>query len=202
MRKRNNLRIQKTKYRHVFSLCSRAPHNLVKCTALCDIVHCNLRLLFIILFNQVERQMLGAIHLITHPPSCKHLISRISFQHPVFQHQSTRIPGSPRIVNLLPLPKFTLIGTLFGCIFLISSILYSTHLHPSISSFSQYFSLCSSVVSSLASYYYLSPRNLLFPLLLPLVQTLPFPLCCNKNSVKLNLFVSLALTKRTTSKVK
>ena len=98
--------------------------------------------------------------------------------------------------------KFTLIGTLFGCIFLISSILYNTHPPPSISSFSQYFSLCSSVVSSSASYYYLSPCNLLFPLPLPLVQTLPFPHCCNKNSVKLNLFVSLALAKRTTSKVK
>ena len=141
-------------------------------------------------------------HLITHSPSRKHLTSPLSFQHPVFQHQSHPYSRLAKDCNPAAATKFTLIGTYFGYIFLISSILYDTHPHPSISSYSQYFSLLSSVLSSLASYYYLSPCNVLFPLPLPLVKTLPFPLCCNKNSVKLNLFVSLALAKRTTSKVK
>ena len=183
-------------------LCNRAPHNLVKYTVLCDIVHCNLRLLFIILFNQVEHQTLGAI-----PPHHPFSILYTSHLTPLISASCISAPIHPYSrfatdCNSAAASKFTLIGTLFGCISLISSILYNTHPYPSISTFSQYFSLCSSVVSSLVSNYYLSPCNLLFPLPLPLVQTLPFPLCCNKNFVKLNLFVSLALAKRTTSKVK
>ena len=103
--KRDYLKIQKTKYLHVFRrtrLCSCALVKLVKYTALCDIVHCNQRLLFIILFLSVKRSVL--FHPITHSPSCEHLISPLSFHHPVFQHQFTSISGSPRIVTRLPLP--------------------------------------------------------------------------------------------------
>ena len=105
MRKRDYLKIQKAKYLHVFRrtcLCSHASLKLVKYTTLCDIVHCNLPLLFIILFLSVKRSVL--FHLITHSPSCEYLISPLSFQHPAFQHQFTSISGSPRIVIRLPLP--------------------------------------------------------------------------------------------------
>ena len=105
MRKRDYLKIQKTKYLHVFRrtlLCSHTSLKLVKYTALFDIVHCNLRSLFIILFLSVKLSVL--FHLITHSPSCEHLISPLSFQHPLFQHQFISISGSPRIVTRLPLP--------------------------------------------------------------------------------------------------
>ena len=124
-----------------------------------------------------ERQILGVIkpfHFITHSPSCKHLTSPFSFQHPVFQHQLTRIPGSPRTVTRLP-PPFHPDWNLFGYILLISSILYGTHPHHSISSYSQYFSRSSSVVSSFGhlqlfaspAFYYSPPP--------PFVQTSPSP---------------------------
>ena len=123
MRKRDYLKIQKTEYLHAFRrtrLCSHASLKSVKYTALCDIVHCNLRLLFIILFLSVKRSVL--FHLTTHSPSCEHLISPLSFQHPVFQHQFTSISGSPRIVTRLPLshsPNWSIIQ------------LYSPHfIHP------------------------------------------------------------------------
>ena len=103
---------------------------------------CEILILFLALTNSVfyafrfGRQMLGVIkpfHLITHSPSCKHLASPLSFQHPVFQHQLIRIPGLPRIVTRLP-PPIHPDWNLFVCILLISSILYSTHPHHSISS--------------------------------------------------------------------
>ena len=106
MRKRDYLKIHKTKYLHVFRctrLCNSASLKLVKYTTLCDIVHCNLRLLFIVLFLSVKRSVL--FHLITHSPSCEHLISPLSFQHSVFQHRFTGISGSTRIVTQLPLPN-------------------------------------------------------------------------------------------------
>ena len=59
---------------------------------------------------------------------------------------------------------------------------------------SQYLSPCSSVVSSLASFLLFASPQFTIPPSLTLVHTLPFP-CCNKNSVKLYLFVSLALAK-------
>ena len=183
-------------------LCSRASLKLVKYTALCDIVHCNPCLLFIILFLSVKRLVL--FHPITHSPCCEHLISPLSFQHPVFQHQFTSLSGSPRIVTRVWLshsPNWNIIR------------LYSPHFYPSCITltlilqyhcFSQYFSLCSSVVSSLASFLFLLFTSPQFTIPLPptlvhtlpptLVHTLPFP-CCNKNSVKLYLFISLALAK-------
>ena len=117
---------------------------------------CEILILYLVLANSVfypfrlGRQTLGAIkpfHLITHSPSCKHLTSPLSFQHPVFQHQLTHIPGSPRTVTRLP-PPIHPDWNLFGCILLISSILYGTHPHHTIASYSQYFCLSSSVVSS------------------------------------------------------
>ena len=139
-------------------------------------------------------------HIITHSPSCKHLTSHLSFQHPVFQHQLIRIPGSPRIVTRLPLPKFTLIGTYLAA---------SSSFHPFCTTLTlilqyhhtaKYFSLWSSVVSSLASYYIYLPAIYYSLSPYPLYKPSPSP-CCNKNFVKLNLYVSLSLAKRTTSKV-
>ena len=158
--------------------------------------HCNLRLLFIILFLSVKHSVL--FHLITHSPSCEHLISPLSFQNPVSRHQFTSISGLPQIVTRLPLPHSPNWNIIW---------LYSPHfIHPvsySPSSFNiiasaSIFSLCSSVVSSLASFLFLLLTSPQFTIPSPptLVQTLPFPLSCNKNSVKLYLFVSLALAKK------
>ena len=117
---------------------------------------CEILILYLALANSLfysfrfERQTFGVIkpfHLITHSPSCEHLTSPLSFQHPVFQHQLTCIPGSPRTVTRLH-PPIHPDWNLFGCNLLMSSILYGTHPHHSILSYSQYFSLSSSVVSS------------------------------------------------------
>ena len=88
--KRDYLKIQKTKYLHVFCctcLFSCASTKFVNHTTLCDIVHCNLRLLFIILLLSVKRSVL--FHLITHSPSCEHLISPFHFS---ILHFSTNSP--------------------------------------------------------------------------------------------------------------
>ena len=69
----------------------------------CNIVICACNSSFYLIRLSIKRSVL--FHLITHSSSCKHLISPLSFQHPVFQHQFTRIPGSPRIVTQLPLPN-------------------------------------------------------------------------------------------------
>ena len=149
---------------------------------------CEIRILYLALANSVfypfrfGRQTLGVIkpfHLITHSPSCKHFTSPLSFQHPVFQHQLTRIPGSPRTVTRLP-PPFHPDWNLFCCTLLISSILYVTHPHHSISSsVFQPLEQCCKLVWPLIIIYL--NRNLLFPLPHPLYK-LPFPLFCNKNS--------------------
>ena len=155
MRKRDYLKIQKTKYLHVFRctrLCSRAPHQLVKYTALCDIVHCNLRLLFIILFVSIKRSVL--FHPITHSPSCKHLTSPLSFQH-----QFTRISGSPRSVTRLPLPNSPCLEHYSAAFSSFHPFCTTPTLILQYHRFSQYFSLCSSVVSSLASFLlFISPQ--------------------------------------------
>ena len=111
-----------------------------------------------------------------------HLI--LSFQHPAFQHKFTSILGSPRIVTRLHSQLYML--------HFIHPLSYSPH--PSVSPLQPvFFSLCSSVVSSLALLVFISLQFTIPPSPTP-VHTLPCP-CCNKNSVKPYLFVSLALAK-------
>ena len=122
-----------TKYLHVFCrtrLCSRASPKIVKHTALCDSIHCNLRLLFILLFLSVKRSVL--FHLITHFPSCELLISPSHFSILYFSTNSPVLQASHELqlgcrYHIHPF------GALFDCILLISSILYHTYPHPSIS---------------------------------------------------------------------
>ena len=132
-------------------------------------------------------------HLIIHFPSCELLISSPHFSILYFQHQITSIPGLPRIVTRLPLPHSP-IWSIIPLYFLhfIHSVKYSPH--PSVSPLQPvFFSLFSSVVSSLALFLFIF-LQFTIPPSLPPVYTLPCP-CCNKNSVKLDLFVSLALAK-------
>ena len=131
--KRDYLKIQKTKYLHAFRhtrLCSRASLQFVKHTALCDCIHCNLCLLFILLFLSVKCLVL--FRLITHFPSCEHLISPSHFSILYF---STNSPVFQACHGLLLGCRYHIhpFGALFNCILLISSILYLTHPHPSIS---------------------------------------------------------------------
>ena len=131
--------------------------------------------------------------LIIHSPSCELLISSSHFSILYFQHQITSIPGSPRIVTRLPLPHSS-IWSIIPLYFLhfIHSVLYSPHLSVSPLQL-VFFSLCSSVVSSLALFLFIF-LQFTIPPSPPPVYTLPCT-CCNKNSVKLDLFVSLALAK-------
>ena len=133
------------------------------------------------------------LHLIIHFPSCELLISSSHFSILYFQHQITSIPGLPQIATLLPLPHsptWSIIPLYF-----LHFIHYASHSpHPPVSPLQPvFFSLCSSVVSSLALLLLIF-LQFTIPPSLPPVYALPCS-CCNKNSVKLDLFVSLALAK-------
>ena len=127
------------------------------------------------------------LHLIIHFPSCELLISFSHFSILYFQHQITSIPGSPRIVTLLPLPHspmWSIIPLYF--LHFIHSVSYSPY--PTVSPLQPvFFSLCSSVVSLLA-FLFIS-LQFTIPPTPPPVYTLPCP-CCNKNSVKLYLCIT------------
>ena len=103
MRKRDYLKIQKTKYLHVYSPHAQPRFALDFKTPCFAILYIVISLAnFILLFKSVKCSML--VHLIIHFPSCELLISSSHFSILYFQHQFTSIPGSPRIVTRLPLP--------------------------------------------------------------------------------------------------
>ena len=140
---------------------------------------CEILILYLALANSVfypfrfGHQTLGVIkpfNLITHSPSCKHLTSPLSFQHPIFQHQLTCIPGSPRTVTRLP-PPFHPDWNLFW--------LHPPHLIHSVRHAPSSFNLiiqpvfqpleqCCKLVWRLIIIYL--PHNLLFPLPHPLYK--------------------------------
>ena len=132
-------------------------------------------------------------HLIIHFPSCEHLISpshsASCISAPIYQY--FRLPtdcNSAAATTFTQLEHYSTVFSSFypSCIILALILQY----HRS----SRYFSLCSSVVSSSASFLLFISLQFTIPPPPTLAHTLPFP-CCNKNSVKLYLFVSFALAK-------
>ena len=172
-------------------LCSRASPKIVKHTVLCDSIHCNLRLLFILLFLSVNAWCYSISSPISHPVnfSSHPLISASCISAPI--HQYSWLATDCNSAAATTFTNLEHYSTVFSSFHPSCSILT---LIPQYHHSSQYSSLCSSVVISLALFLlFTSPQFTIPPSPTP-VHTLPFP-CCNKNSVKLYLFVSLALAK-------
>ena len=158
--------------------CAAALRPRLQDTALWDSVHCNLRLLFILLFWASNARCYSISSPISHPVnfSSHPLISASCISAPI--HQYSRLATDCNSAAATTFTHLEHCSTVFSS-FHPSCIIFTSSFN--ITDPASIFSLCSSVVSSLALFLlFTSPQFTIPPSPTP-VHTLPCP-CCNKNS--------------------